>query len=600
MDETGSNKISIRGEAAIPLREGAAVVLVVEDDRVARLLLKKALEAQGHRVLEADRGEQGLELFAAEDIDIVLMDLLLPGMSGLDATREIKRSSGETLVPVMFLTGTHDETDLAACLDAGGDDFLVKPWHPVVLEAKIHALLRMRDLHREATAQRDLLEQHQARLIREQEVAERLYSSMLRGAGKLPDVMKCMMSPASIFSGDVVFHAVTPSGAVRALVGDFTGHGLQSAIGAMPVNDIFCSMTDKGFSVVEVVKELNRKLEAVLPTRMFFACILLELVPEYDRLLVWNGGMPDVLLTDSDGNVTRRIRSRHLALGIQHTERIDPKPENVPIEIGQRVYLYSDGIIEASNPSDQMFGQKRLEAFLSEHARSEDLFGELGRRLLSFTGRSDQDDDFALVEIRHLGSRERESGESAPRRSREPMHWRASLEFDADMLRSVDPLPLLMQLTVDLQGLHSHREKIYLVLAELYYNALDHGLLHLDSSLKESPEGFSEYYRNRAKRIEELESGTIRVFLGHERDGGGGRLRIAVEDSGQGFDVEAKTRSLAGNLSKSGRGLALVRSLTRELRYSKGGTRVDASYVWTNDLSGQSETARVRRLEADA
>ena len=78
----------------------------------------------------------------------------------------------------------------------------------------------------------------------------------------------------------------------------------------------------------------------------------------------------------------------------------------------------------------------------------------------------------------------------------------------------------------------------------------------------------------------------VRVSLAHERDGDGGCLRIAVEDSGEGFDVEAKTRSLEANVSKSGRGLALVRSLTRELSYSRGGTRVDASYVWTDDFPG--------------
>ncbi|MCP4037234.1 MAG: SpoIIE family protein phosphatase [bacterium] len=556
------------------------VFLVVEDDATNQMLLRRALGRMGYEVLLAIDGETGIRLFEEHQIDMVLMDLELPGMDGYEATARIKEMSGDDFVPVIILTGATDDAELARCVEVGGDDFLTKPCSPVVLGARIDALCRIRSLHREKKQQHDLVSQHQARLIREQEVAERLFSSMLNRDGATSDVVKCMVSPASIFNGDVVLHAETPSGGVRVLVGDFTGHGLQAAIGALPVTDIFRSMTDKGFTITDVVRELNQKLCTILPTRMFFACALLELDPEYDRLLLWNGGMPDVIVMEQGGVIRKRLVAKHVALGIQSNDRLDPTPEDIPIEVGERVYLVSDGILEATNAASEMFSQERLEAFLSANVASEDLFEELGEMLLEFTGHTEQDDDFTLVEVRHQGRSHAEGSSSAPKVARVPLHWCVELCFDADALREVDPLPLLMQLTIDLQGLQEHSERIYMLLAELFFNSLDHGILGLDSGLKESPQGFSEYYSQRAKRLSDLREGRIAIALRHEARSEGGCLHISVEDTGRGFDFEQHTRSMANNLTKSGRGLALIHNIAEQIAYSKGGTRVDVAYVW--------------------
>ncbi len=119
-----------------------------------------------------------------------------------------------------------------------------------------------------------------------------------------------------------------------------------------------------------------------------------------------------------------------------------------------------------------------------------------------------------------------------------------------------------------------------MLLAELFFNALDHGILGLDSALKEAPQGFSEYYSQRAKRLSNLREGRIVIALRHEARSEGGCLRISVEDTGRGFDFEQQTRPMANNRAKSGRGLALIHSIAQQVAYSKGGSRVDAAYVW--------------------
>jgi CheY-like chemotaxis protein len=557
--------------------------LVVADDATSAMVLRRTLAKLGHDVLLVNSGKEGVRIFEAERVDMVLMDVQTPSMDDFEATRQIKAQRSDEFVPVVFLTGSTDEAALAQCVEAGGDDFLRKPYSRVVLHAKINALCRIRDFHKERMIQRDIVARHQERLIQEQEVAEKLFSNMVNRSRTGVGNVRCMVSPASIFNGDLVLTGVTPSGGVRVLVGDFTGHGLQAAIGALPAADIFYSMTEKGFSITDVIRELNEKLVSILPTSMFFACALMELDTEHDRLSIWSGGMPDVIVSGRDGKIRRRLQSKHVALGIVSNSCLKAVPENIPIEIGDRVYLFSDGIIEASSPDEEMYGQGRLEAFIGENAERDDFFEALSSQVLQFTQSCLQKDDFTLAEVCHIGPVAGRDVATTSRVLREPMHWSSELVLDADTLRGVDPLPLLMQSALDIQALHQHREKIYMVLAELYSNALDHGLLQLDSRLKETPQGFREYYTLRAKRLEDLSVGRICIRLSHERSEAGGRLSIHVEDSGPGFDFESKTRSLEANSSNSGRGMALIRSLCDQVVYSEAGTCVDAAYFWSNE-----------------
>lgn len=125
-------------------------ILVVEDDALLARALADMLEVLGQDALTAGDGEEALALFAAEEPDFVLMDVLLPGIDGFEATRRIKARSHERWVPVVYLTVLDEEADLLQGLEAGGDDYLVKPVSPAVLEAKLRATLRALTLHKQA------------------------------------------------------------------------------------------------------------------------------------------------------------------------------------------------------------------------------------------------------------------------------------------------------------------------------------------------------------------------------------------------------------------------------------------------------------------
>ncbi len=114
-------------------------LLFIEDDDGIRLALRLALEDEGYTVHEAANGTDGLAQFAAHDVDLVLLDLRLPDMSGFDVCRSLRAKS---IVPIIIITAQTDTHDMVAGLEAGADDYVTKPVVPKELAARIRALMR--------------------------------------------------------------------------------------------------------------------------------------------------------------------------------------------------------------------------------------------------------------------------------------------------------------------------------------------------------------------------------------------------------------------------------------------------------------------------
>ena len=114
-------------------------ILAVEDDERIRMAVKLALEDEGWVVTEAATGEDALTHFQREPADVVLIDIMLPGIDGFEVCRSIRRTSD---VPIVMVTARADTHDVVAGLEAGADDYLTKPFAPKELSARIRALLR--------------------------------------------------------------------------------------------------------------------------------------------------------------------------------------------------------------------------------------------------------------------------------------------------------------------------------------------------------------------------------------------------------------------------------------------------------------------------
>jgi len=552
-------------------------ILIAGDDADDRRSLADLLNELGYGVIEADNAADALAVFKRERPALALLATTLP--NSLTLARGMREAAGDALVPILFITADLNPELLERCLAAGGDDFLTKPYNGIVLRAKLNAFQRMTEMNQTLTRQRDEIARHNQHLLLEQEMAKRVFDKVAHvGALDLPNI-RYTLSPLAVFNGDVLLASAGPSGNLIVLLGDFTGHGLAAAIGAMPLAQTFYSMVAKGFHVRDIVRELNVKLYEILPVGVFCCACAVEFDFEENTAQVWNGGLPDGLLYR--GGACQRLCSRHVPLGIKPGRQFNDAVEIFETAPGDRLFLWSDGILEATNRAGIMFGEARLlEVFSSERA-PEQLFPALGAALRDFLGDEAQVDDLSLVEI-CVVERERFQGiapvwqESA---KHGPMAWQMRFELEPDSLRGLDPLPLLLHILMEVPGLRPRGGELYTLLAELYSNALEHGVLGLDSGLKQSPQGFAAYYQQRGLILQELREGRVAFDLVYRGDDNGGLLSITVIDSGAGFDVET-VLARQDAAAYSGRGVALLRKLGRDLRFIAPGNQVRLDYTW--------------------
>ena len=118
------------------------LILVVEDEEDIQELLEYTLGKEGYRVDVTDRGEEALELAQENRPSLVVLDLMLPGLDGIEVCRRLKRGDQTAEVPVIILTAKGEEEDIVAGFEAGADDYVTKPFSPKVLSARVAAVLR--------------------------------------------------------------------------------------------------------------------------------------------------------------------------------------------------------------------------------------------------------------------------------------------------------------------------------------------------------------------------------------------------------------------------------------------------------------------------
>jgi diguanylate cyclase (GGDEF)-like protein len=118
-------------------------ILIVDDSATIRAGMRALVEKMGHSAIEAEDGDKALATYLRDRPDLVLIDVVMPVMDGYEAARRMRKSSPDEWVPIIFLSSKEDDQDLDRAIEAGGDDYLIKPVSYVVLNAKIRALHRI-------------------------------------------------------------------------------------------------------------------------------------------------------------------------------------------------------------------------------------------------------------------------------------------------------------------------------------------------------------------------------------------------------------------------------------------------------------------------
>jgi len=549
-------------------------ILVVDDFEANRYLLRSLLEDHGHTVLEAEDGRQAIDVFCLHRPDLVLMDVMMPIMNGYDSAIAIKAKLTGEHVPIIFLTAVTAENALATALQGGGDDFLTKPFNEAILIAKIKAHARIKDLNEEISKKNSELNAFKNIIDSETELAEHIFATALRQNYLHAPHLAFYVSPASTFNGDMLLGAVGPAGNMYMMMADFTGHGLPAAIGAIPVSAHFFELARQGVAVGEMAEILNRQLCGLLPSMMFCAAVIIEQSAKGQEFTVWTGGLPNGYILDAKGHIKDELQSRHMPLAVLEDHEFDRQVDVFRLRKGEALIFYTDGLTEAVGPTGEMFGEERLKAIINCQGGRE--IAEIIDSLRAFLAGEKADDDITLLRVMAQPLEVDDPLQVEQTKMAATVGWSLELPLDTQTLKQ--DLPIADQLLAMLGNqpvFRRHKDYLHTIFAEFYSNALEHGILGLSSDLKDTDNGYMEYYQLRTNRLAALKQGSIHIrlqLLSGEVD----RLAICFQDSGAGFDYKnIETRSEDDSY---GRGILLVRSMTELLRYSEQGTRVDAVY----------------------
>lgn len=554
-------------------------ILVVDDDELLNHLFCSFLNSKGLDTISVTglmAAKQVLQTDPA--IDLILLDYHLEDGVGMDLLHPTAMATYRSLAPVIMISANEESSFLERCFLSGINDYIIKPVNLSLLALKVEAMIRSVSMQRLISAQNDELERFKYEAEREEQIAKFTYEYLLRRNSHAYQGVDIWLKSFAAFSGDMMLVKKSPGGNLYFILADATGHGLSAAITIMPVVSVFNSMVSKGYHLQQIAIELNHKLIHDTPTDRFVAAILVEMNPVQCELSVWSGGMPPAFWIDG-GEIKHEFKSRHMALGIMDEDMFDATVTTVPLPKDGLLLVYSDGLSEQENKDGAAFSVARVRNIVRQNP--DNLMLALTSALQEHTGSDAYHDDVSICLVNPelvFAPTLPNDGERGSAQAGKPeinaFSWQ--LELCGSQLTHCE-LPPLCHDFLQKMGVDQQRcQRIFTVIAEMVSNALDHGILQLDSRIKEQEDGFLQYFLAREERLKELsEQEFLRIHLHWEPDAEAGSLLIIVEDSGPGYELSSSNTE-SSDFSFSGRGLRLIRQLSSQVEIIPPGNQIRA------------------------
>jgi sigma-B regulation protein RsbU (phosphoserine phosphatase) len=382
-------------------------LLVVDDNEDNRYTLILRLEIEGYQdITTADDGEAALELLRTRQFDLVLLDVMMPKVDGYQVLERLKAEGRLHNIPVVMISALNEVESVVRCIELGAVDYLSKPFDPVLLKARVGASLEKKRL-------RDVVAAHLARIEEELESARQLQLSMVPSVfppatARLPLDIFGMMEPAREVGGDLYDFYEADDGTLNFLIGDVSGKGVASALfmaraknGVRLVTRLLRHADGSAPSPADVVAAVNRELCQDNAGMMFVTLFFGTLNPRTGALRFTNAGHnpPYLLIGDA---VTPITACKGRPLGV----RVGSAYETGELALapGEGIYLYTDGVTEATNRKDELFTEERLETVLRGTAGhpTTAIVNAVTDAVRSFADGAPQSDDITALAIRRV------------------------------------------------------------------------------------------------------------------------------------------------------------------------------------------------------
>ena len=372
-------------------------ILAVDDNIVNIKVLSQFLLKQNYEVITAESGEEAIEKFQSESPDIILMDIMMGGMNGLEATANIKALSGDKWIPVIFMSALASEKDKIKGLDVGGDDYITKPIEFNILAAKLKAVTRISGIQNKLSETMAELQEYKEAEENEQLMAYDVMESLFETGELDGKDFHIWHIPATRFSGDLIVAEKYSEDRLYLLHADSTGHGLTAALPLFPVSQTFYHMARKGYSIGQMARKMNEQLKATMPINRFVAMSLILVDFRANVVEAWNGGNPPIFIVNENKEIVKKFNSEHLALGILPDDAFDERTEFMSCKGNNAVVLYSDGLVEAENSDGKEFNEDMLIDVLTSEVNAVGLRNNIVNAVTTHLNGGKAHDDMSLI-----------------------------------------------------------------------------------------------------------------------------------------------------------------------------------------------------------
>ncbi|RKP45845.1 fused response regulator/phosphatase [Cohnella endophytica] len=375
-------------------------ILIVDDNATNVMVIQEMLRRAGYEQLKIAYSAE--EMFgilgnpvAADgipcpQIDLILLDLMMPAMDGIEACRRLQANVLFKDIPVIMVTAIGDSRKLAEALDAGAIDFVTKPINKTELLARIRSALKLKrelDWHKERDS-RMRQELTLARQVQESVLPDQVVDANIR--------IQAYFRASEELAGDLyAWHKIDDNRWAIAVI-DAMGHGLSSSLVSMFIASILKESMRTLWSPVRVFNELNRRLMSLQCEneliQYYCTGIYVTLDLERGKAEYANAGHPSGLLYSDDGFPPRKLEVGSAPLGL--FEHLDIVASSISIAPGDTLYLYTDGILGPFQGEDEA-QLEQLGEFLHQAKKDEESI----ERLITCQPLDGRSDDRCLVRI---------------------------------------------------------------------------------------------------------------------------------------------------------------------------------------------------------
>jgi sigma-B regulation protein RsbU (phosphoserine phosphatase) len=396
MAHAASHPVALRG-----------TILAVDDEPINTKILAGLL-GDTYRVIIAGSGEQALSLARAERPDLILLDLIMPGMDGNQVFEALKNDPLLEDTPVIFITAQDDPKYESLGLAQGAADYISKPIKPGIVRARVNTQMERR--HHLAELQRAyaIIRDQKERMERELDVARHIQLNMLPvpSPARAPHpefLIAARMQPARQVGGDLYDYFFRGDGRLYFCVGDVSGKGVPAALFMAITKALIRSQTTDQASCAAILAHVNDQVESSQDGGIFVTVFLgvLDLATGLMRYANAGHNAPYVLrrggvIESLDGPIGP-------ALGILAGASLTDGETH--LAAGDSLLVYTDGVTEARAPNRDMYGEHRLLACLAARASAapEDILDALSDDLDRFVRGAEQSDDITVLALQYRG-----------------------------------------------------------------------------------------------------------------------------------------------------------------------------------------------------